>query len=213
MLALYTSIVAVISLARRADRRRAFHEMVKKTEFGPYSFFDAFDGKALGLDAPSAHGNRISVRPLGKLTPGEIGCYLSHLAVAKMGRITGGPVAVFEDDVIFVPEVDRHIVNFMTRVPDDWQVLHFGVTASHNKPPVAIDEHVHRVLDAWGAYGYVLRGDALSTAASQDKLAEPWDWALRAMLANFPSYGPRHEILSLSEKPDTDCGPQRGSKS
>ena len=201
----------LISLARRLDRRSAFLDSYRDVAGTVQSVhvFNAFDGQTLGLDAPEARGNRISSRPLGKLTPGEIGCHLSHVAVAKSALGDHDSVLVFEDDVAFSAGARLLWTSFMSELPADWQILHLGVKASHNAPPAAVSGHVHRIKDSWGAYAYALRRDALYAVASQNAIEKPFDWVLRDLMSKHPSYGPRHEILSVNVRAhDSDCGPR-----
>ena len=76
----------------------------------PFRFFDAVDGSKMTamelMDAAPKGG----INYCGQLTPGEIGCALSHLAVIR--KIAEGEheyAAVIEDDVFVLPEARKFL--------------------------------------------------------------------------------------------------------
>ncbi len=60
--------------------------------------------------------------PYSPLTPGEIGCYASHLAVMRKVLDEAGPALVLEDDVVFDPELVQVLAN-LHRLPNDWEIV------------------------------------------------------------------------------------------
>lgn len=90
--------VLVISLRRSVDRRRSVEEHLQQAGV-EFEFFDAVDGRAIDHEASQAQGAR------WKLTPGEVGCYLSHVDVWKRIVSEGLPSAlVLEDDALLAPD-------------------------------------------------------------------------------------------------------------
>jgi GR25 family glycosyltransferase involved in LPS biosynthesis len=105
----------VINLDRRADRLVKFNDTYQRSDLAsevPLARIAATDGSVLDMDAlltPTAAAEMAQVRA-GKprmhhtqLTPGAVGCYLSHLDAWRVAARSPGPVVIFEDDVI-VPE-------------------------------------------------------------------------------------------------------------
>lgn len=92
----------VISLERSHERRAFMRRQL--TDMGlPFRFFDAVDGSKMTAKEP------VEAASTGiMLTPGEIGCALSHLAVIR-GIAEGEHqyAAVIEDDVFVLPEARK----------------------------------------------------------------------------------------------------------
>ena len=89
----------VISL-ERSHERRAFMQRQLDDLGLPFRFFNAIDGsKMTATKFREAAGV--------KLTPGEIGCGLSHLAVIR--EIEHEYAAILEDDVFILPEARKFL--------------------------------------------------------------------------------------------------------
>jgi glycosyl transferase family 25 len=66
-------------------------------------------------------------RPPTGLLPGEIGCYASHLVVAKTIVAREIPWAlVLEDDAKFAPDFSEIVAKAVASVPDDWDIIHLS---------------------------------------------------------------------------------------
>jgi len=75
-----------------------------------YERFPAVDGKALSYQARNRHVARFRARlaRLNKLTPGEVGCTLSHLFIYKKMVEERIPIAlIFEDDILLSRQFPR----------------------------------------------------------------------------------------------------------
>lgn len=62
-----------------------------------------------------------------QLSPGEIGCYASHLVVAK--HIVASEMAwalVLEDDAKLAPGFSELIAKAVSSVPEDWDIIHLS---------------------------------------------------------------------------------------
>ncbi len=95
--------ILVISLKRSADRRAA--AVSQMTALGlPFEFFDAVDGDA-SLSQSFTGYNRwlFRINALRDPTPGEIGCYASHLELWKLAASQGQPIVILEDDFQLEP--------------------------------------------------------------------------------------------------------------
>ena len=84
---------------------------------------DAVLGKAL-----SAEERKALVTVLGRLlmTPGMVGCFLSHVKCWQLCVKQKAPLIVFEDDVVVSPEFGSKLSAAMENLPDDWDVLMLG---------------------------------------------------------------------------------------
>jgi len=61
------------------------------------------------------------------MTPGMIGCFLSHVKCWQMcADEEAGPLIVFEDDVMVEPDFCNKLAAAMENLPDDWDVLLLG---------------------------------------------------------------------------------------
>src|ERR1700722_12989266 len=96
--------VFVINLETSADRRTAMAARLDPLQIN-YSFFKATDGRALKIEAVPAYAQTRRRLFFGHdLTPGEIGCLLSHRAVYQ--HIVDNDIEraiILEDDVFIDP--------------------------------------------------------------------------------------------------------------
>lgn len=132
--------VYLINLDRNKDRLEKFTRFYSKTDLQNVKSFKrvtAVDGRTLDvrkfvsaqawkeLQDVSWYGYRTRHN---QLTPGAVGCYLSHLKVYKMIRNAPHEYGiVFEDDVKFVkPDVYRQIRHTLSIVPSTWDILLLG---------------------------------------------------------------------------------------
>lgn len=99
--------LSVISLARSHERRAFMQRQLESLEL-PFRFFDAIDGSKLVEPVANKvmEASSIGVR----LTRGEIGCALSHLAVLEeIAQSQHEYAAVLEDDVFVSAELWRFL--------------------------------------------------------------------------------------------------------
>ena len=114
--------------------------------------------------------NAIS-RPIG-----NIGCFLSHLAVLKMAKINRWPqVLILEDDFTFVMEKEEFLEqmealnDYATRHQFDVCFLSYNMQRSTEIPS---ETHFIRALDCQTASGYIVKQHYY------DKLIELYEWAM-----------------------------------
>lgn len=163
----------VISLKKRKDRLLAFQEEMEPTDI-PYltdiSVTEGVDGKALDLSTVSMvaearltlHSQIISGKRLEHrdLTPGAVGCYMSHLKVWQELVYSGQPYGiVFEDDVGFDrPDVVEQVLRDIEAAPVDWDVLVY-VPDSFVTKYVPLEDY-DLVMKFFGLHFYVIRSGA-----------------------------------------------------
>ena len=97
-------LICAINLDRSTDRWEAIREQLDASGL-PYVRLSAVDGRALdgALEAKVSH-ERFEQSNGRKVTPGDIGCYLSHTAAWSF--LAGQPykmLLIVEDDAVFQP--------------------------------------------------------------------------------------------------------------
>ena len=136
--------VYLINMDKNRNRLEHFKKMYAKTDLAskPFIRFEAINGKALGdgvynsvsprirlgLDHYEQTGERVGY---AQMTPGMIGCYLSHYAIYEKiwdSRVDFG--IIFEDDANIskniYSKVIRHVAEDDGKFPRDWDVILLG---------------------------------------------------------------------------------------
>jgi glycosyl transferase family 25 len=66
-------------------------------------------------------------RPQTRLSPGEVGCYASHLVIAQIIVAREIPWAlVLEDDAKLAPDFTKIIAKAVSSVPEGWDIVHLS---------------------------------------------------------------------------------------
>ena len=105
-------------------------------------------------------------RVLGEyLTPGAVGCILSHAKVWLRVIQDNAPALVFEDDVVFSALLDEMLPLALGDVPSTFSMLYLAdlvQSAASQKRDSAFDgKWVYRLNgDYWGTYAYVVSPNA-----------------------------------------------------
>ncbi|XP_057244526.1 procollagen galactosyltransferase 1-like, partial [Malurus melanocephalus] len=126
--------VFLINLRRRSDRRTRMLRTLRELGIDP-KLVEAVDGRSLNRSQLEALGVRMLPGyrdPFhGRaLTPGEVGCFLSHFRVWQ--EISGrglGRSLVFEDDLRFEVFFRRRLTELMERLEEtgtDWDLIYLG---------------------------------------------------------------------------------------
>lgn len=146
----------------------------------PFEFFDAVNGRALSPDEMAAAYNngRASDR---QLSPGEVGCALSHLALYRRMTERNIPSAlIFEDDAI----VGSSLAQFcqcLGDIPSFADVVSFysEVGFVHREPSFAVgDAQCHQASGTvCNTAGYFIRQRAAEIfLAANTKVTKTADW-------------------------------------
>lgn len=118
---------------------------------------EAVDGRVMDINSISAYDRQRAVRYMGRtISPGEIGCYLSHIRFLETFLDTDAKMGlVFEDDIN--PGTDPagqldEIMGFLEG-RHDWHVMHLGAhrlkftsTFGGNAPPTILRAHYFPML-------------------------------------------------------------------
>jgi glycosyl transferase, family 25 len=142
--------IFIVNLQSRADRRREMREMLSRVGWDPdapkVTWYPAMDPRTTG----------------GFQSPGERGCFLSHLGALNLARNAGyRRILVFEDDCEFVPDFfDRQAACAGWLESTAWDMAYLGHNEAISGPagPARWDPDAGIAL----AHCYVVTGDVLS---------------------------------------------------
>ena len=112
-----------INLARREDRKVSTEELFAKLDVSDYQRIDGVDGALVDYDKVLSNNMDICkswIDPIEErpLTPGEVGCVLSHIIAWAQIVKTGKPAVIFEDDLFHAKErynqtqIEEKLVDF-----------------------------------------------------------------------------------------------------
>lgn len=129
--------IYLISLKESTTR----HSRIKKILDGlNYEIFWGVDGAKLNLNDIQEQGiydaelTKTKI-PVGEaLTPGEIGCAMSHLQVYT-DIITNGyrHALILEDDIDIIPDNKTNLLDAFTDLPQNWDLLYLGYRLNNNQ--------------------------------------------------------------------------------
>lgn len=153
----YTSYL--INLPRRGDRLADFKSFFDASDISKNGLviIEAVDGADFEqIEAYSPKSTR-DIMLSGKrsneedLTPGMIGCYLSHYKTYEEFLKTDKTHAfIFEDDGEVHPEIIKNLPAF----PPDWDIISLGILNCMECPD--IDVNYTRPNKFWGTAGYII---------------------------------------------------------
>lgn len=195
--------IVVINLDRDVGRMGHMHAQLESLGL-PYERFSALQGDRLPTELARYF-------PYGApLSPGEIGCYASHLAI--MQRIARGdqasPTLVLEDDVGLPADLAAALGALAAALPAQWDIVRLSYHTKFVSCPVAhIDKtrtlvRYSRVPTTTGAY-LISASGAHKLIAKRPRaipidhdLRRVWNWNLDTYGINPPLV--RHDVLQTS---------------
>ena len=161
----------VINLAKNADRMINFDREYMASDLAtkPYIRFEAVNGYQLGDSVQDLVSAKVwlgmnflksTKRRIGEdqLTPGMIGCYLSHYGVWKQIQASGKPCGiVFEDDAKIYPTIYQNLIKYIVEeggaFPADWDVILLGHWCKNCQP---VNQFYSNAKYFWGLHGYAI---------------------------------------------------------
>lgn len=125
--------IYIISLHDAYERRRAISAQMSALGLD-YRFVDAFDGRELVVEEHANYDPDITDTFLGRhLSGGEIGCYESHVSVAKELATSSYEMAlVLEDDAIMTKDAAHTLVRIAERLRQSkqaWDIVNLAPAA------------------------------------------------------------------------------------
>jgi len=113
----------LINLPKHEERFRTVKEQLDAAEV-TYEKANAVDGRQLTV---ADQERKVTALGRALMTPGMIGCFLSHRACwERCVEMDNGPIIVFEDDVVLADNFTAMLHAAMDELPDDWDVLLLG---------------------------------------------------------------------------------------
>lgn len=164
--------VFVISLESSVSRREAI--IARLSSLGiEAEVFTAIDGRKLSV-RDSGYNGRLRRLLYGKnLTPGEIGCALSHLSVCDEIARRGIERALILEDDARVQDNLPDVLRMLESCPDKWDLIRF-IGSPKNIKRMRVSDHMQDGLTLnriygtpGGAYGYVVNLRAAKKLASK----------------------------------------------
>lgn len=192
---MYDSRAYVINMDRHADRlsliQHKYDASDVRSELGALRRVRAIDGTmadwtpvvhpdSLGpLQRVSRTGKRIAHE---ELTPGAVGCYLSHLAVwTEFLRSHKSRALVFEDDADIKPDTMSRMMTCIAELPDDWDLLLLGWENTGQSVPHG--HHTSRVTGFARTHAYVISDRcARRLLPAMLPMKVQVDWAITSMI-------------------------------
>ena len=125
-----------------------------------------------------------------QLSPGEVGCYASHLLVAQKIVAEGLPHAVaLEDDAVLDDDFAATCADAIRHAPEDWDLIHLSAALSVKRPLIEIADLPRRralvqyLKYPWTAAVYVISNRGARKCLAPMARVCPIDWANSSSLA------------------------------
>ena len=185
----------VISLPQSLTRQDQVKKILSQTELN-WQFLEGIDGRKLQYPPPEYLPHKVE-RLLGfKLTPNEIGCFLSHRKAWQSCSNLQLPTLIFEDDFLILPNFNKVLSTLLDNL-GQWQLVRLQALVNcDDKPEYYHSEFdlVHNQEDPLGATAYLLQPNAAKILLDHSKLIfEPLD--------HFLEHYQKHGIRMLAVKP------------
>ncbi len=189
----------VVNLRQDAERKKHMRSILNVLNIDA-EFIDAINGKDLNdIDHFINKNKTISLKKVGrKLSPGEIGCALSHQLIYKIIiKESIQSTLILEDDIDISPNLIK-IMDSKNQFPEQWDIILLGYHNTNSRDNLKLDALSVRALGsnyelininepAHGTYGYII-----SLAGAKKILSKSMDFA-------FPidHYTGNHELINV----------------
>ena len=108
-----------------------------------------------------------------RMSPGEIGCALSHLNV---WRSMETPLLILEDDILLVNNFQTRLKKNLLSLPDDWHILYLGyMNPRENGLAQFITPELCKAHFVFGTYAYLLNMQGRDILLSNLPIDRPVD--------------------------------------
>ena len=113
-----TNNIYVINLKHREDRRNHIISELNKINCKNYTIIDAIDGNELVNNT--------------RLTNGMLGLNHTYLKIYDEWKLESNDnnIIIIEDDCVFMDNFNEKLFEYMSNIPNDWDMLYFG--GNHN---------------------------------------------------------------------------------
>jgi glycosyl transferase family 25 len=192
--------IFVINLVRHSNRR-AFMEMQLNGIGLDFEFFDAIDGRLLSADELAKnYDSELALATIERdLTPGEIGCALSHLGIYQRIVANDLPFAlVLEDDALIGAQFQGVLENMLGMIhPNEEKVVllvHTQKYSNWSSRKIDNDHKLVPAVDAYCAHAYLITQAAakkmLATLYPVHTVADCWNYLIKNNVVNIFSVVP-----------------------
>lgn len=121
--------VWIINLKRDTERLQFMQEQMQRLRID-YRVIEAVDGRSLAEDEKTPYSKSIALRDFGReLTPGEIGCALTHIKIWKLILDEGIEEALILEDDVHIGMALIEVLKHRDRLPQDYQHINFSTNA------------------------------------------------------------------------------------
>jgi len=137
--------VFVINLDRRRDRLNHLKKELSRLNIS-YQRFSAVDGE------------KDEVPEVPNLTPGEVGCTLSHKKVLRkvVDEEIDRPL-ILEDDIIFENNFENRFREHFEQLPDDWAMYYLGANTAKDERLNPVTKNINRTYRALTTHSYSIK--------------------------------------------------------
>lgn len=180
-------MVLVINLDKNEQRLQRFMENYEDGDFSQLALhrLPAIDGSDVDWSkflSPEALEALLTVQKTGfrkthpELTPGAVGCYLSHMQAWRTIADSGRPFGiVFEDDAAIPPDALLQLYTALKSAPPDWDIVLLGYAGyGQLVSPVLTELHSFLLLHAYAISAHAAR----VLADSMLPITRQVDWEL-----------------------------------
>ena len=137
----YPYNIVIITLKRAIDRHAHLHKTMKY----PFSLYYGVDGKLLDAETKARHSIP------GKISPSQVGIFLSHLTLWRSLQNKTTPTLIMEDDAVI--SRDLNIVDIRP-VLDDFDIIYYG--SCHNRKGKPINKYLYTSVNPICMHGYLV---------------------------------------------------------
>ena len=171
-----------LNLERRPDRKLQAEAEFKKHNIN-VEFVTGIDGKLLP-DPEAISKDQLPV------SPGDIGCTLSHLKIVQLAKERGlKQILILEDDVEFAENFNTVFPDYFSQVPEDWDFLYFG--GNHSSGGLQLlsnDSNVARIFYTYTTHAYAIRESVFDAMIEVLQQKEKVDINIGSLHSKFNSY-------------------------
>jgi len=149
-----------------------------------------------------------------KMSRGEVGCALSHVALWRMVADAGAtPTLVTEDDVGFEEDAAESIAAILAVAPAGWHLIYLGYYRPHKaalEPVVGTDGLLARPEFLYHTHGYLISSDGAQALLSALPVNQPVDCFMASLFPQLDVYAATPQVCyqrNGSQSEDSDVRP------
>lgn len=133
--------IVIITLKRAIDRHAHLHKTMKY----PFSLYYGVDGKLLDVETKAQHSIP------GKISPSQVGIFLSHLTLWRSLQNKTTPTLIMEDDAVIVQDLNTVDIR---PVLDNFDIIYYG--SCYNKRGIQITKNLYTSVNPICMHGYLI---------------------------------------------------------